>query len=340
MKSPLQDGAESRFDAPCRSALRSGAWGIMPAMVRVAPPVRAALEARRPVVALESTVLTHGLPRPQNLDLGRRLERVVRDAGAVPATVGVVAGELVVGLDDAEMARLASGDAEKASLWNVAALLASGADAGTTVATTLLAAGRCGIGVFATGGLGGVHDAPFDESADLLALARERVVTVCAGPKSLLDAAATLERLETLGVAVVGWRSDHLAGFLVAETDLVLPARVESAEEVARIVLAQRLAKLPGSLVVSRPVDDGIDQETLDVWLEEARSHADRAGLRGHAVTPFILARLGEVSGGATVEVNMRLLEANARLGAEIAAALEAARDATPLDERAHGGGR
>ncbi|MBA2666683.1 MAG: pseudouridine-5'-phosphate glycosidase [Trueperaceae bacterium] len=298
--------------------------------MRVAAPVRRALAAGLPVVALESTVLTHGLPRPENLELGRTLERIVREAGALPATVGVLAGTLVVGLDDAEMARLARGPASKASLWNLAGLAAQEADAGTTVATTLHAAGRCGIAVFATGGLGGVHDVPYDESADLAALARERVVTVCAGPKSMLDARATLERLETAGVAVVGWRSDHLAGFLTTSTDLPVPVRVEDVHDVARIVHAQRALGLPGAIVVSRGVDEGLDPAVLGGWLDEARRLAAEAGVRGRDVTPFLLDRLATISAGATVAVNLRVLAGNARLAAEIAVALAA----SPTDTR------
>jgi pseudouridylate synthase len=304
----------------------------MSTMMRLAEPVREALATGHPVVALESTVLTHGLPRPGNLALGRRLEAVVREGGAVPATVGVVAGELVVGLSDDEMTHLAERPASKASLWNLAGLVAQGADAGTTVATTLHAAGRSGIGVFATGGLGGVHHVAFDESADLAALARERVITVCAGPKSMLDASATLERLETAGVAVVGWRSDRLAGFLCALTDLPLPLRADEPRDVARIARAQRALALPGAIVVSRPADDALDPALLDGWLAEAAADAARSGVRGRDVTPFLLGRLAELSKGATVDVNLRLLEANARLAAEIAVALAATSPAVGHD--------
>jgi pseudouridylate synthase len=315
----------------------------MAGMMRVAAPVREALAAGAPVVALESTVLTHGLPRPRNLELGRRLESVVREAGALPATIAVLSGELVVGIDDAEMARLAARPAAKASLWNLAGLVARGDDAGTTVAATLHAAGRCGIGVFATGGLGGVHHGPFDESADLTALAREGVVTVCSGPKSVLDAAATLERLETAGVAVVGWRSDRLAGFLTASTDLPLALRADDVEEVARLARAQRSLGLPGAVVVSRPVEAGLDRPRLQAWLDEAAEDAAGALVRGRDVTPFLLERLAQLSDGATVEVNLRLLEANARLAAEIAVALAAtgrtARRASSTPSGVLGGG-
>lgn len=293
-------------------------------MIDVAAPVAEALRRGLPVVALESTVLTHGLPRPANLDLARRLERVVAEAGAVPATVALLGGRLRVGLADDELARLSVAAVDKATLWNLGALAARGADAGTTVATTLHAAAAVGIEVFATGGIGGVHAEPFDESADLRALARYPVVTVCAGPKSVLDASATLERLETLGVPVVGWRSDRLAGFHVATTDLPLPVRVDDAEAVAAAFRAHVALGLPGGLLLSQPVTGGLDADEVAGWVAEARADAQASGVRGKGVTPALLAALAERSDGATVEVNLRLLAANARLAAEVAAALHA----------------
>lgn len=297
---------------------------------RIAPHVRRALDEGAAVVALESTVVTHGLPRPRNLQLARGLERTVRDAGAVPATVGLIDGELVVGLDDAQLARLADGGADKASLWNLAALAAAGRDAGTTVAATLHAAHRAGIEVFATGGIGGVHDAPFDESADLAALARTPVVTVCAGPKSILDAAATLERLETAGVPVLGYRAGRLAGFHVPLADLPVAARVDDAAAVAAVKRAQDALGLPQAVLVAKPVSDGLDADVLRGWLEEARRIAEREGAHGKDATPRLLSALAELSGGATVDVNVRLLHENAALAAEIALALAPRRTGVP----------
>ncbi len=297
--------------------------------LRIAPHVRNATGAGRPVVALESTVVTHGLPRPQNLELARRLETLVSEAGAVPATIGVVGGDLVVGLSHAELERLASGGADKASLWNLGAIAAAGADAGTTVAATLHAASRAGVAVFATGGIGGVHERAFDESADLGALARYPVVTVCAGPKSILDAGATLERLESLGVPVLGYRSERLAGFVVPETDLVLASRVDTPEQVAEAARAQRDLGLGGGLLVSNPVSRGLAREDFDRLLSEARGELEAAGIRGRDTTPFLLARLAELSAGATLEVNLRLLEENALLAARVAAAMAALGHAT-----------
>jgi pseudouridylate synthase len=216
-------------------------------------------------------------------------------------------------------------------------LLAQRADAGTTVATTLLAAAAARIDVFATGGLGGVHDIPFDESADIVALARTSVITVCSGPKSLLDASATLERLETAGVPVIGWRSDRLAGFFTSYTDLSVPLRADDVADVVRTLQAARGLGLGAGLVVSNAVEDGLTPAALEAWLEEARAHAVRAGVRGREVTPFLLERLAQVSEGATVAVNLRLLEGNARLGARIALAL--ARASTTRDGAAAPGG-
>ncbi|MFO7546868.1 MAG: pseudouridine-5'-phosphate glycosidase [Trueperaceae bacterium] len=307
----------------------------LPAPIVVAPHVADALSRGTPVVALESTVLTHGLPRPRNLELARRMENLVRDQGAVPATVGVIAGHVVVGLAADQLERLSTGEAEKASTWNLAALAAAGADAGTTVATTLYAAHAAGIEVFATGGIGGVHDTAFDESADLPALARYPVLTVCAGPKSILDATATLERLETLGVPVVGYRSDRLAGFVVPTVDLALPSRVDDPAAAAAVLLAQRALGLPGGVLVSNPVSDGIDVGGFARLLAEARADAQRDGVRGRDTTPYLLERLAVHSQGRTVDVNLRLLEENAILAGRIAVAIARTRSAEPDVEHA-----
>jgi pseudouridine-5'-phosphate glycosidase len=274
------------------------------------------------VVALESTVITHGLPRPRNLELAHELETTVAAEGALPATIAVVAGELVVGASASELEMLAENDCEKASLWNLGPLLARRTHAGTTVAATLHAANSAGIEVFATGGIGGVHPQPFDESADLRALSRARVVTVCSGPKSILLASATLERLETLGVPVVGFRSRRLAGFHVRETDIPLPAGFDTPEEVALAFRKHVELGLPGGMLVSNPVSEGLDRGELDGYREAAEADAARAGVGGRELTPFLLGRLAELSGARTVEVNLRLLRENARLAARIAVAL------------------
>ncbi len=311
--------------------------------IRISAAVAAAVADRRPVVALESTLITHGLPRPENLAAGRALEEVVRAGGALPATIGVLRGELVVGLSDQELSYLAGVTAEKASTWNLAAIVAGGRDAGTTVATTLLAADLAGIPVFATGGIGGVHHAAFDESADLAALGRHPVLTVCAGPKSILDVRATLERLETAGVPVVGYKSSNLAGFLMRETSLRLAAHADSAEAAARILAAQRAFGLSAAVVVSNPVSAGLTDEQFTGYLREAEAGLARDGVTGADSTPYLLAALAQVSGGVTVEVNTRLLRENAALAARIAVAysrLDSADEGAPVFASSAGGSR
>lgn len=292
---------------------------------RIAPQIAAALAERRAVVALESTVVTHGLPHPQNLELALALERVASEAGAIPATIGIIDGEAVIGLTEDELERLASGGAEKASLWNLAALLGGRKDAGTTVAATLHLAAAAGIDVFATGGIGGVHRDPTDVSADLVVLARHPLLTVCAGPKSVLDVPATLERLESLGVAVAAYRSDRLAGFHVPLTPYPAPARCDSPEEAAGLLLRHRALGLQTGVLLTKPVSEGLDPQQLGEWLARAEREASASGLRGKEITPFLLARLAELSDGRTVEVNVRLLHENAELAARIAVELAAA---------------
>jgi len=296
--------------------------------VKLAPRVEEALRQARPVVALESTVITHGLPHPRNLELALQLEETVREHDAEPATIGIVDGTPVIGLDRAQLELLATKPAQKASLWNLAALLASGASAGTTVATTLHFAHAAGISVFATGGIGGVHAESFDESADLPALARYGLVTVCAGPKSILDQAATLERLETLGVPVIGYGSRLLAGFHVPTTDLPVPVTLDTPEEIAGAFAVQRELQLATGMLISNPVSDGMQREELDAFLLRAQEEARERNLSGKDVTPFLLARLAELSGGRTVDINVRLLLENAQLAARIASAI--AREGSP----------
>ncbi len=290
--------------------------------MRVDPNVREALMARRPVVALESAVITHGFARPKNLEVARAMARAVEAAGAVPAVLAIVEGEVRVGLTDAEVASLAEREAEKATLWNLASLVAQGKTAGTTVAATAHLAARAGIGVFATGGIGGVHHQPFDESADLVALARTPIVIVSSGMKSVLRLEATLERLETLGVTVVGYRTGWLPAFHSPRSPYPLPARVEDAREVAGIFRAQRRLGLGGALLVFNPVSEGLAYETVQAWTEAANREAASRGMAGKALTPFLLRRLSELSGGRTDEVNVRLLLENARLAAAIAVAM------------------
>ncbi len=290
--------------------------------LRIHPRVKTALAKHAPVVALESTVITHGLPKPQNLELAQKLEDTVRQAGAVAATIAILGGELIVGLEAEELHYLANTRAQKASLWNLAALLSRGEDAGTTVATTLHIAALAGIKVFATGGIGGVHHEAFDESADIEALARYRLITVCAGPKSILNVGATLQRLESRGIPVIGYRSERLAGFYVEQTSYPVAAKLEQAADIARCYQQHCALGLPSSLLVSKPVSQGLEAKELAMWIKQAQSEVSERQLSGKDVTPFLLSRLAELSKGRSVAVNLRLLEENARLAAEIAVAL------------------
>jgi pseudouridine-5'-phosphate glycosidase len=226
-----------------------------------------------------------------------------------------------VGLEREELVRLAQGGADKASLWNLAALLAAGKDAGTTVAATLHLAHRAGLEVFATGGIGGVHPVPFDESADLLALSRTPILVVASGPKSVLDLEATLERLETYGVSVVGFRTDRMPAFLSPDSPYPLPARVETPEEAAALYREARALGLGGVLLFN-PVSEGLPFQEVQAHVEEANREARRLGVGGKALTPFLLRRLAERTGGRSLEVNRRLLLENARLAARVARAL------------------
>ncbi|MFI6780992.1 pseudouridine-5'-phosphate glycosidase [Micromonospora sp. NPDC050276] len=289
----------------------------------------------RPVVALESTIVSHGLPRPENLRVAREIERAVRDAGAVPATIGMIAGQLVVGLDDAQLTRLATVDGvTKLSVRDLAVAAATGADGATTVAATSAVAAAAGIGVFATGGLGGVHREAahtFDESADLVTLAQTPIAVVCAGVKSILDVGATLERLETLGVAVVGYRTRRFPGFYRTDAGFDLDWSVDSPEQVAAVLAARdEQAVHTGGLLIANPlpVDEQLDPELHDRTLADGLALLERDGITGKAVTPYLLAHFHSATDGASLAVNVRIILRNADLAARIAVAA-AARSAT-----------
>ena len=288
--------------------------------------VAAAIAARDPVVALESTVIAHGLPRPSNLETARAMELEVRRVGATPATIALVSGVATVGADDALLARLANEDGvRKVSLRDVAPVLAKRELGATTVAATVEIAARAGIAVMATGGIGGVHrgaERSFDESADLEAIARHPVCVVCAGAKLVLDLALTLERLETLGVPVIGYGTDELPAFYVRSSGLSLPYRVDDALAAARIAREQ-LARGAG-LVIAVPIAaaDALDRREAEADVARAVESADRAGVRGAALTPYLLAALGDATGGRSLRANVSLLRQNARIAAQIALAL------------------
>ena len=305
-----------RAAAPPRDGMR----------LAISAEVAAAIAAKRPVVALESTVIAHGLPRPMNLETARALEGEVRACGAIPATIAVADGAAVVGADGALLARLANDrDVAKVSLRDLAPLLARRDVGATTVAATVEIAARAGVGVMATGGIGGVHrgaERTYDESADLGAIARSAVCVVCAGAKLVLDLALTLERLETLGVPVVGYGTDEFPAFYVRSSGLRVPYRADDAVAAARIAREQ-LARGAG-LVVAVPIAaaDGLDRASAEAEVLRAIAAAEDAGVRGAALTPYLLGALGEATSGKSLRSNVSLLRQNARVGAQIALAL------------------
>jgi pseudouridylate synthase len=288
-------------------------------VIRIAPEVKEALEYERGVVALETTLVAHGFPPGEGVAVGLASEAAVRDGGAVPATVGVLDGEVVVGLDEDELRRFDAA-ARKVGPRDLAAAVTQGAPGATTVGGTLAVCRRVGIRFMATGGLGGVHrgwPTPPDVSADLAVLARTQALVVSSGVKSLLDVPATAELLETLGVPVLGWRTDELPLFYAARGGPPVSARIESPEEAARVA-ALHWELGGGGLVVGRPPDVSLDVEPL---IERALAAAEQEGVRGQSVTPFVLAYLHRESGGRTLVANRDLIVANARLAGLIASA-------------------
>jgi pseudouridylate synthase len=297
-------------------------------MLTVLPEVAAALRAGGPVVALESTIISHGLPRPDNLRIAREIEAVIREHGAVPATIALVDGRVRVGLDEAALERIAlRDDVVKCSTRDLGIAAARGATGATTVAATARLAAQAGIELFATGGLGGVHREArdtWDESADLVALSRTPICVVCSGVKSILDVEATLERLESLGVAVVGFGTDRFPGFYRADSGHPVPWRVDTPADVVAIMRARAMLDLEdAALLVGNPIAaaDELDAELHDAVLAEALVAATEQSVHGRDVTPFLLGRFHERTQGASLEANVRLVLGNARLAAQIAVA-------------------
>lgn len=296
-------------------------------MIDVRPEVAEALGAGAAVVALESTVIAHGLPSPRNLEAAERMEAAVREEGAVPAMVAVLRGAVAVGLSSVEVGLLAEQrGVAKASTRDLAALTASGSPGATTVAATAFAAARAGISVMATGGIGGVHRGggrSMDISADLAEIGRTPVAVVCSGAKAVLDLALTLEALETLAVTVVGYGTDGFPAFYARRSGLGLEHRVDSPAEAARLMAHQRGLGLPGGILFCNPppAESALPGAELERLVEAAVRAAEKKGLRGKQVTPFLLEHLAARSAGSTLEVNLALLEDNARVAARIAAA-------------------
>lgn len=293
------------------------------------PAAAAARAAGRPLVALESTIVAHGMPFPRNLETARAVEAVVRAHGAEPATIAVIEGRIRIGLTDAELQHLAEAgrSAVKVSRRDLPAVLAGGQLGATTVAGTMICAALAGIEVFVTGGIGGVHRGAaqsFDISADLLELARTSVVVVCAGAKSILDIGLTLEVLETHGVPVVSCGQEDFAAFYVRESGFRADLRLDDPQAQARFVRAKWSLGLAGGVLLSTPVPEAaaLPADVVDGWIEEALADAARQGVAGKAVTPFLLARIEQLSGGRSLQANIALVKHNAEVGARLAVAL------------------
>ena len=300
-------------------------------LLDIHPEVQAALAAGAPVVALESTIIAHGMPWPHNLETGQRLEAEVRRHGAVPATVAVLGGRLKAGLSAAQLELLARSGAgvAKASRRDLAMLVAAGADGATTVAATMIVAAMAGICVFATGGIGGVHrgaERSFDISADLLELAQTPVAVVCAGAKSILDLGLTLEVLETHGVPVIGYRTGTLPAFYVRDSGFALEQRLDEPEAVARLMHAQWTLGLKAGLVVANPIPAAheMPRDRIDAAIAQALAEAQAQGIQGKASSPFLLARVAALTGGDSLAANIALVLNNAALAAQVAVAYAA----------------
>ena len=294
----------------------------------IAPAVKSALAAKRPVVALESTIITHGMPYPANAETARTVEAEVAATGAVPATIAIIEGALHVGLEAGDLDALARNtSAAKASRRDMALLVAQGRTAGTTVAATMLIAARAGIAIFATGGIGGVHrgaELSFDVSADLIELSRTPVTVICAGAKSILDLPKTLEVLETYGVPVIGYRTGEFPAFFSRSSGLKLEHRLDDPAAVASAIRIHRMLGLTGGMLICNPLTaaDEVPAAEINPRIEAALAEAAAKGIAGKEVTPYLLGRLVELTGGKSLAANQKLIRANARLAGEIAVAM------------------
>ncbi len=297
-------------------------------IIRISSEVQQALDDKRPIVALESTIITHGMPYPRNVEVAMSLERIIREEGAIPATIGVMRGEAVIGLSETEIHELASLDSVvKVSRRDLPWVAAKKLNGGTTVAATMLLAAQAGISVFATGGIGGVHRGAattMDISADLHELAQTPVMVVCSGAKAILDLALTQEVLETYGVPVLGYRCDTWPSFYSRSSSLAVDARVEEAHEIAVAWQSKQALSLAGGMLIMNPIppQEALDPQVVEAWIQGALKQAEAKGIRGKATTPFLLAAVEQASQGKSLQANVALVQYNARIGAKIAVAM------------------
>ena len=300
----------------------------MKSAIKYSAEVSAAIAAGTPIVALESTIISHGLPRPSNLAVAQECEGIIRQRGAVPATIALLDGVVHIGLEANELDAIANrDDISKASSRDLAIIIAQGKSAATTVAATAHIAAIAGIKVFATGGLGGVHrgaNESFDESADLTALSQLDITVVCAGVKSILDVHATLERLETLAIGIVGYKTNRFPGFYITDSGFEIEHRVNSAQEVAAIIKARReISTSNHALIVTNPVEKQMDKARHDEILASGLSHAARDGIDGKYVTPYLLEHFHTASKGESLAINTEIIKSNCALAADIAMAIK-----------------
>lgn len=293
------------------------------------PKVQAALDSNKPVVALESTIISHGMPYPKNVETALNVEKIVRENGAVPATIAIIKGKITVGITEEEIEYLGKKglSVHKSSRRDLAVLLSKGEDGATTVATTMIAAAMAGIKVFATGGIGGVHrraETTMDISADLEELSETPVMVVCAGAKSILDLGLTLEYLETKGVPVIGYQTDCLPAFYTRESNYSVDYRMDSPSEIAKTFAIKQVCNLKGGMLVTNPIpkEYSMDRKLIDDTIEEAIKEANDLGIHGKDTTPFLLDKIQKLTGGKSLESNIALVYNNVKLGAQIATEL------------------
>lgn len=293
------------------------------------PKVQAALDSNKPVVALESTIISHGMPYPKNVETALNVEKIVRENGAVPATIAIIKGKITVGITEEEIEYLGKKglSVHKSSRRDLAVLLSKGEDGATTVATTMIAAAMAGIKVFATGGIGGVHrgaETTMDISADLEELSETPVMVVCAGAKSILDLGLTLEYLETKGVPVIGYQTDCLPAFYTRESNYSVDYRMDSPSEIAKTFAIKQACNLKGGMLVTNPIPEeySMDRKLIDNTIEEAIKEANNLGIHGKDTTPFLLDKIQKLTGGKSLESNIALVYNNVKLGAQIATEL------------------
>ena len=296
--------------------------------IKINPEVAKAIEEKRPVVALESTIISHGMPYPQNVETALQVENIVRENGGIPATIGIIDGVGIVGMTPEEIEAFGKKGQEipKVSRRDLATVIAKGSWGATTVATTMILANLAGVEFFVTGGIGGVHrgaELSFDVSADLEELAKTNVTVICAGAKAILDLPKTMEVLETKGVPVLGYGTDELPAFYTRESGLKVDSRVDTPEETAAIIKAKRELGLEGGVLITNPIprEYAMDATAINVVIDQALSEMDQLGIKGKDCTPFLLAKVAEITGGDSLAANIKLVFNNAKVGTQIAAA-------------------